>query len=90
MCYHEGMETTVAPTLSLKQLREARGLSTRQAAQLVADALGESKRTHASIIKIEREGTNLDTVAEALALVYNVDVAAVRAASKKLRNAGKN
>ena len=71
--------------MTLRQMREAAGLSTRAAAVLLAEVLHEESRTHASIIKIENEGTNLDDVIEAMAKVYMCDPTMVRIAARSLR-----
>jgi transcriptional regulator with XRE-family HTH domain len=66
------MSTTTI--LTLTEIRKKAGLSLRQAADRLAEYLGELERSHVSILNIERYGTQKYSVICGLADIYGVPV----------------
>ena len=76
----QAMKST-AKTLTLKEMRELKGLSQAEVANQLARRLNEPSRTTVSILQIEKRGTEKYSVIVALAAIFDQPVDAVVAAS---------
>jgi len=79
------MLTKNATPGTLAALREEKGKTQQWVADQLALHLGEKSRTHASISKIESQGTNRFDVLDALGRIYQEELTVLLAANKKTR-----
>ena len=67
--------------ITLKEMREDKGLSQAEVAALLAHKLNEPSRTNVSILQIEKRGTEKYSVIVALAAIFDQPIDAVVAAA---------